>query len=47
VYKAYEVTKTESGEETKFLAQFENIEDAEDFIDSFPLDRILYFSEEN
>jgi len=46
VYKAYEVTKTESGEETKFLAQFDNAQDAENFIDSFPLDRILYFSEE-
>ncbi len=47
MFKAYEIVVNDGEEVARFQAQFETYQEAENFIDSFPLDRVLYFQEEN
>jgi len=45
-FKVYEVIKQGGSDLHEFRKEFMSREEADSFVDSFPLDRILYFTED-
>jgi hypothetical protein len=46
IFKVYEVTKRGSEDFHEFKREFLTREEADNFVDSFPMDRTLYFTED-